>query len=118
MLFTRHTIDYRPALQKLLHTLLFTYHSVLGSLLVPPYAKPPDQPEWKYEWERQIDWIKIVAINMISAVNELRPVQVGFDAGYRYFFPADCTTQARETLDLTLRSQLANRRQETKAIHA
>lgn len=64
--------DHRPALQKLLQTLLRTYHSMLSSLLIPPRRDQHTEPEW----HRQVEWIRLVATNMISAVNELRPMQV------------------------------------------
>jgi hypothetical protein len=69
---------------------------MLTSLLKPPRAIQQTEPEW----HRKAEWIRLVAINMISAVNELRPMQ------------------ARETLELTLRTQLENRRQETARIHS
>jgi len=89
-------VDRRPALKKLLNTMLYTYYSMLGALTQPPQPDDTTEPEW----HQLAEWIKVIAFNMIGAVNELRPVQ------------------ARQTLELTLRAQLANRQQETQAIHA
>ncbi|KDQ15985.1 hypothetical protein BOTBODRAFT_54449 [Botryobasidium botryosum FD-172 SS1] len=76
--------------------MLYAYYSMLGALTEPPQPDPTAEPEW----HQLAEWIKVVAFNMIGAVNELRPVQ------------------ARHTLELTLRAQLSNRQQETQAIHA
>ncbi|KAF9503898.1 hypothetical protein BS47DRAFT_1386358 [Hydnum rufescens UP504] len=91
--------DHRPALQKLLQTLLLEYHSLVGALLIPPPPMLPDVPQEPL-WAKHIDWIGLVALNMVAAVNELRPIQ------------------ARGTLELALKNQLAARREETRAIHA
>ena len=64
--------DHRPSLHKLLQSLLQTYHSLLGSLLKPPLAEQTHEPEW----HRKVEWIRLLAINMVSAINELRPMQV------------------------------------------
>ncbi|KAF9514201.1 hypothetical protein BS47DRAFT_1343289, partial [Hydnum rufescens UP504] len=91
--------DHRPALQKLLQTLLLEYHSLVGALLIPPPPILPDVPQEPL-WAKHIDWIGLVALNMVAAVNELRPIQ------------------ARGTLELARKNQLAARREETRAIHA
>ncbi len=59
----------------MLHTILVTYHTLLGTLLVPP---PPlvQGVAQEPEWVQHLAWIRVVALNMIAAINELRPVQV------------------------------------------
>ncbi|KDQ07602.1 hypothetical protein BOTBODRAFT_119857 [Botryobasidium botryosum FD-172 SS1] len=91
-----NAVDHRPAPKKLLNTMLYTYYSMLGALTEPPQPDPTVEPEW----HQLTEWIKVITFNMIGTVNELRPVQ------------------ARHTLELALRAQLANRQQETQAIHA
>ncbi|KAI0285417.1 hypothetical protein BGY98DRAFT_945824, partial [Russula aff. rugulosa BPL654] len=53
---------------------------------------PPD-------WHRQVEWITVLAQNIMAAANDLRPVQ------------------ARASLELMMKRQLELRREETRAIH-
>ncbi|KAF8341294.1 MED7 protein-domain-containing protein [Cantharellus anzutake] len=87
--------DHREDLHKMLRTILVTYHRLVGALLIPPHPVAQEP-----EWVQHMEWIRIVTLNMVAAVNELRPVQ------------------ARETLKTALRTQLESRRQQTKYIHA
>jgi len=89
--------DRRPALRSVLKSLLVTYSRLLNALLAPPptvsSAAPPD-------WQNQVEWVSVLAQNIMAAANDLRPVQ------------------ARVNLELMLRRQLELRREETKTIHA
>lgn len=71
-----HAPDHRPALRKLLRTILVTYDELLGALLVPPSHDPSNQQPPEYL--QHLDWLRLNAINMIAAINELRPVQVSY----------------------------------------
>lgn len=54
---------------------MVTYNELLGALLIPPSHDPTVlQPP---EFTQHLDWLRLNATNMIAAVNELRPVQVG-----------------------------------------
>jgi len=88
--------DRRPALLSILKSMLVTYSSFLGDLLAPP---PPTASNVPPEWQRRVDWITILAQNVMAAANDLRPVQ------------------ARVSLELMMKRQLELRREETRAIH-
>jgi len=90
-------VDRRPALLSILHSLLATYSSLTASVLAPPLnpaltANP--------EWQRHLEWITVMAQNIMAAANDLRPVQ------------------ARGNLEIMMRRQLDLRREETRGLHA
>ncbi|KAI0634246.1 MED7 protein-domain-containing protein [Trametes polyzona] len=89
--------DRRPALRSILRSLLVTYSKLLDALLLPP---PTASSQIEAEWKRHLEWINILAQNIMAAANDLRPVQ------------------ARANLELMMRHQLEVRREETKAIHS
>jgi hypothetical protein len=66
-------LDRRPALLSILKSMLVTYSSFLGDLLAPP---PPATSSVPPEWRRRVEWITILAQNVMAAANDLRPVQV------------------------------------------
>ncbi|KAH9964250.1 MED7 protein-domain-containing protein [Russula dissimulans] len=88
--------DRRPALLIILKTILVTYSSFLGALIAPPPSAASSAPP---EWHRQMEWITVLAQNVMAAANDLRPVQ------------------ARASLELMMKRQLEHRREETRAIH-
>ncbi|KAF8579027.1 hypothetical protein K439DRAFT_1648606 [Ramaria rubella] len=90
------TADRRPALQAVLRTLLHTYSSFLSSILVPPPSHMSDLPP---DWQRLVEWMRVMGQNIMGAANDLRPVQ------------------ARCNLETMMTHQLELRREETKAIH-
>lgn len=65
--------DRRPALLLILKSMLVTYSSFLGSLLLPP---PSTDSSARPEWERRVEWITVLAQNVMAVANDLRPVQV------------------------------------------
>ncbi|ETW87099.1 hypothetical protein HETIRDRAFT_468899 [Heterobasidion irregulare TC 32-1] len=87
------SIDRRPALLSVLRSTLVTYSTLLSSILAPPSAGETQ------EWQRHVEWITILAQNIMAAANDLRPVQ------------------ARANLETMMRRQLEIRREETKKIH-
>lgn len=91
------SVDRRPALRSILRSLLVTYSKLLSSLLAPP---PTNSSEGEVEWKQHLEWINILAQNIMAAANDLRPVQ------------------ARGNLELMMRRQLELRREETKTIHS
>ncbi|KDQ63352.1 hypothetical protein JAAARDRAFT_53576 [Jaapia argillacea MUCL 33604] len=93
------SVDRRPSLLSILRSLLLTYSALLSALLSPPpsLAVPPTGPP---EWQRHVEWITVLAQNVMGAVNDLRPVQ------------------ARANLEEMMRRQLELRREETKTLHA
>ena len=111
--------DRRLALLSILKSMLVTYSSFLGALLAPPPSAASNAPP---EWHRQVEWITVLAQNVMAAANDLRPVQV------RLFVPCLCVcvgdgfrggscVQARASLELMMKRQLELRREETRAIH-
>jgi mediator of RNA polymerase II transcription subunit 7 len=60
--------------------MLVAYSSLLNSLLLPPPSIALLDPETNLppepKWERQLNWIRTLAQNILAAANELRPVQV------------------------------------------
>ncbi|KAH7914785.1 MED7 protein-domain-containing protein [Hygrophoropsis aurantiaca] len=88
--------DRRPALLAVLHSLLVTYSNLTDALLLPPPAPTATAPP---EWQRHVEWITVLAQNIMAAANDLRPVQ------------------ARGNLELMMQRQLELRKEETKAIH-
>ncbi|KAI9058468.1 hypothetical protein FKP32DRAFT_1742151 [Trametes sanguinea] len=91
------SVDRRPALRSILRSMLVTYSKLLDALLLPPpTASSADvEPEWK----RHVEWINVLAQNIMASANDLRPVQ------------------ARNNLELMMKRQLELRREETKSIH-
>ncbi|KAF8506609.1 MED7 protein-domain-containing protein [Russula emetica] len=89
--------DRRVALLTILKSMFVTYSSFLGALLAPPpSATASNAPP---EWHRQVEWITVLAQNIMAAANDLRPVQ------------------ARASLELMMKRQLELRREETMTIH-
>lgn len=76
--------------------MLVTYSKLLDAILAPP---PTNSSQIEAEWKQHLEWINILAQNIMAAANDLRPVQ------------------ARGNLELMMRRQLELRREETKAIH-
>ena len=72
---TNSLADRRVALSTILKSMLVTYSSFLGALLAPPPSATSNAPP---EWHRQVEWITILAQNIMAAANDLRPVQVRF----------------------------------------
>ena len=71
-----HTItlsDRRPALQSVLRSLLQTYSSFLSSILLPP---PSQVNSTQPDWQRLVEWMRVMGQNIMGAANDLRPVQV------------------------------------------
>ncbi|KAL4241620.1 Mediator of RNA polymerase II transcription subunit 7 [Abortiporus biennis] len=92
------SVDRRPALLSILKSLLVTYSKLTKSLLAPPptsFTVESPQPEW----QRDVEWITVLAQNIMAAANDLRPVQ------------------ARGNLELMMRRQLDLRKEETRALH-
>ena len=71
----RYPLDRRPALQAVLRTLLHTYSSFLSSILVPPPSQTSDVPP---DWQRLVEWMRVMGQNIMGAANDLRPVQVSW----------------------------------------
>ncbi|KZT30742.1 hypothetical protein NEOLEDRAFT_1053088 [Neolentinus lepideus HHB14362 ss-1] len=90
------SVDRRPALLAITRSMLVTYSNLLSALLVPP---PPPTSNEPPEWHRHVEWLNILAQNIMAAANDLRPVQ------------------ARASLELMMQRQLELRRQETQALH-
>jgi mediator of RNA polymerase II transcription subunit 7 len=55
--------------------MLVTYSSLTDTMLAPP---PPPSASAAPEWQRHVEWITILAQNLMAAANDLRPVQVPF----------------------------------------
>ncbi|KAM5545901.1 hypothetical protein V8D89_000027 [Ganoderma adspersum] len=91
------SVDRRPALRSILRSLLVTYSKLLSSLLAPP---PTSSSESDAEWKQHLEWINILAQNIMAAANDLRPVQ------------------ARGNLELMMRRQLELRIEDTRTIHS
>jgi mediator of RNA polymerase II transcription subunit 7 len=89
--------DRRPALLAILRSILVTYSNLTDAILAPP---PTPSSSAQPEWQRQLEWITILAQNLMAAANDLRPVQ------------------ARGNLELMMQRQLELRREETKNIHS
>ena len=53
--------------------MLVAYSNLTGAMLAPP---PPPSSSAKPEWQRHVEWITILAQNLMAAANDLRPVQV------------------------------------------
>lgn len=73
----RSLSDRRPALQAVLRTLLHTYSSFLSSILAPPPSQTSDVPP---DWQRLVEWMRVMGQNIMGAANDLRPVQVCYCA--------------------------------------
>ena len=96
ILSNAHALDRRPALQSILRSMLVTYSHLLKALPLPP---PNPQSEEEPEWRKYVEWLTIMSQNIMSAANDLRPVQ------------------ARYNLEAMMVRQLRLRRNETAAIH-
>ncbi|KAI0705342.1 MED7 protein-domain-containing protein [Earliella scabrosa] len=90
------SVDRRPALRSILRSMLVSYSKLLNAVLAPP---PTTTSQFEPEWKQHLEWINILAQNIMAAANDLRPVQ------------------ARGNLELMMRRQLELRREETKAVH-
>jgi len=53
--------------------MLVTYSNLTDTMLAPP---PLPSSAATPEWQRHIEWITILAQNLMAAANDLRPVQV------------------------------------------
>ncbi|KAI5124182.1 hypothetical protein M0805_000987 [Coniferiporia weirii] len=91
-----HTVDRRPALLSILRSMLVTYSRLLKSLLDPPPNPQSTEPS---EWHKHVEWMTVMSQNIMSAANDLRPVQ------------------ARYNLEAMMTRQLELRRGETVFIH-
>ncbi|KAF9229077.1 hypothetical protein BS17DRAFT_742719 [Gyrodon lividus] len=91
------SVDRRPALLSILRSLLVTYSNLASAVLAPPPAPYSTAPP---EWQRHVEWITVLAQNLMAAANDLRPVQ------------------ARGNLESMMQRQLELRREETQAAHA
>ena len=69
---------------------------MLKTLPLPP---PNPQSEEEPEWRKYVEWLTIMSQNIMSAANDLRPVQ------------------ARYNLEAMMARQLRLRRSETATIH-
>lgn len=76
--------------------MLVTYSHLLKALLLPP---PNPQLEDPPEWRKYVEWLTVMSQNIMSAANDLRPVQ------------------ARYNLEAMMTRQLKLRRSETTTIH-
>ncbi|KAG8219650.1 hypothetical protein J3R82DRAFT_605 [Butyriboletus roseoflavus] len=90
------SLDRRPALLSILRSLLVTYSNLTGAILAPP---PPPYSTVPPEWQRHVEWITVLAQNLMAVANDLRPVQ------------------ARGNLESMMQRQLELRREETVSIH-
>jgi mediator of RNA polymerase II transcription subunit 7 len=106
--------DRRVALLTILKSMLVTYSSFLGALLAPPPGATSNTPP---EWHRQVEWITVLAQNIMAAANDLRPVQVRMTMDYVRVYDIEVLCQARASLELMMKRQLELRREETRAIH-
>jgi len=88
--------DRRPALLSILRSMLVTYSKLTTSLLAPP---PTVSSTATPDWQRHVEWITVLAQNIMAAANDMRPVQ------------------ARGSLELMVKRQLELRREETKVLH-
>ncbi|OJA16195.1 hypothetical protein AZE42_00031 [Rhizopogon vesiculosus] len=89
------SLDRRPALLAVLRSMLVTFSNLTDVMLAPPPSSAATP-----EWQRHLEWITILAQNLMAAANDLRPVQ------------------ARGNLELMMERQLELRREETKNIHS
>ncbi|KAG7098981.1 hypothetical protein E1B28_000867 [Marasmius oreades] len=90
------SIDRRPALQSVLRSMLVTYSSLTSSLLAPPPTTSATTPP---AWRQHVEWLTVLAQNLMAAANDLRPVQ------------------ARVHLELMMKRQLELRREETNVLN-
>ncbi|KAL5476447.1 hypothetical protein ACEPAI_3452 [Sanghuangporus weigelae] len=88
--------DRRLALPSILRSMLMTYSRLLKSLLSPP---PGPTSTERPEWQTHVEWLTVMSQNIMSAANDLRPVQ------------------ARFNLEMMMTRQLELRREETVALH-
>ena len=76
LFITKPLTDRRPALQSILRTLLKSYLDFVRSLLIAP--PPIIELEQLPEWQSHAEWLTVMSQNIMSAANELRPVQVRY----------------------------------------
>ncbi|THG93622.1 hypothetical protein EW145_g8327 [Phellinidium pouzarii] len=76
---------------------IVTYSRLLKSLLIPPPGPGPHSTE-PAEWHKHVEWLNVMSQNIMSAANDLRPVQ------------------ARFNLEAMMTRQLELRREETASI--
>ncbi|EPQ60490.1 hypothetical protein GLOTRDRAFT_135160 [Gloeophyllum trabeum ATCC 11539] len=88
--------DRRPALLGIVRSMLVSYSQLLNALLVPPPSLTSTEPP---EWQKYVEWITVLAQNIMAAANDLRPVQ------------------ARASLELMMQRQLELRKEETQALN-
>ena len=83
--------------------MLVTYSHLLKSILFSPPSVDSSQSDQedqnRPEWSRHVEWLTVLAQNIMSAANDLRPVQ------------------ARYNLEGMMRRQLELRKEETRALH-
>lgn len=65
--------DRRPALVAIMKSMLVSYSHLLNALLAPPPNGPSEGPS---DHTRHLEWIRILAQNIMAAANDMRPVQV------------------------------------------
>jgi mediator of RNA polymerase II transcription subunit 7 len=106
--------DRRPSLLSILRSILLTYSTLTTSLLAPPPTPSSTAPP---EWQQHVEWITILAQNIMAAANDLRPVQVCFKIYLCCCKTHNSRSQARGNLELMMKQQLELRREETKALH-
>ncbi len=76
--YIHFVLDRRPALLAVLKSMLVTYSHLLDALLLPPPTASSTEPP---EWHRHIEWITVLAQNLMAAANDMRPVQVSVHKG-------------------------------------
>ncbi|KAH8920963.1 hypothetical protein BT69DRAFT_1351976 [Atractiella rhizophila] len=90
--------DRRIILRSLLNTLLRTWNELLSSILAGPGLPPTTDVPTINSSDRELEHLRIVAINMHQLLNELRPAQ------------------AERQLEEMMRSQIASRRTRIKEL--
>ncbi|KIY63030.1 hypothetical protein CYLTODRAFT_426451 [Cylindrobasidium torrendii FP15055 ss-10] len=91
------SVDRRPALLSILKSLLVSYTQLTSSLLAPPPTNSVG--ELPPQWYTHSEWLTVLSQNLMSAANDLRPVQ------------------ARGNLESMMKRQIELRREETDVLH-